>query len=172
MPMPRTSATSVPHAGEQRREVVDEPRQDDVGTGGDVELVGLLDEDVAGEVGDRQPAVGGAEVGGQHDAGGGVEHQPGRRPAAGGRTVAPLGQQPELEQCVDPLGDGRPRQPGEPGDVGPRARPTAADQLEQRARTRPDGSPRSHRLRRNTADFVRSMTKVGNLLLVCRTSPF
>ena len=64
-----------------------EPGQQRVGSLGDRDLPGPLDEDVAPEVGDRDAGVGGPDVGPRDDAGLAVEGERGGRSAAGRRAV-------------------------------------------------------------------------------------
>ena len=131
MPTPRTSAGRAAGLGQQRGEPLVQPGQHDLGPPGDVHLGGLLDEQRAVEVADPQPAVGGAHVGAQHDAAGGVEGELGGRPATGGGAAALLDQQAQPEQGVDPLRHGRPRQPGGAGQVGAAGGLAVPDELEQ-----------------------------------------
>ena len=100
------------------------------GPGGDVEVDGLLGEELAGEVGDAEPGVGGAQVGDEHPAGLPVEGEEGRRTATGGRGVPDLGHQPVGDEPVDPEGDRGACQPGRPGDGVAGGRLAASDQLQ------------------------------------------
>ena len=69
MPMPRTSSRGAPdlaRAASSKRSWTH--ASTDLGAARDVDVEGALGERRAGEVADRQPRVGGAEVGDQHDA--------------------------------------------------------------------------------------------------------
>ena len=94
---------------------------------------------VGREVADRQARVRGAEVGGEHDAGGVVEGQHGRRAAAGRRAVAGLVDELVGEQRVDALGDGRAGEAGAARELGPRDGLAVADQPQHGARRRSHG---------------------------------
>ncbi len=100
------------------------------GPGGDVEVDGLLGEQLAGEVGDAEPGVGGAEVGDEHPAGIAVEGEEGGWTATGGRGVPNLGHQPVGDEPVDPEGDRGACQPGGAGDGVAGGRLAATDQLQ------------------------------------------
>ena len=110
-----------------------EPGEQRVGAFGDRDVVRLLGEDLAAQVGDRDAGVGGADVGADHDAGLAVEGERGRRSAAGRRAVGP-GHQPLVgEQHVDALGDGRAGQPGGGGEVAAGDGVAVPHQVEDRA---------------------------------------
>jgi hypothetical protein len=86
-----------------------EPREHDLRSLGDRDVLARLGQDVAGQVGDRHARVRGPEVGRQDDARVAVEgERPGRPPAARG---AGLRRHHELvrEQRVDSLGHRRAR---------------------------------------------------------------
>ena len=91
--------------------------------------------------------MGRAEVGGQDDAGFAVEREHGRRPAAGGGAAADLVDEALLEQRLDPLGDGRAREPGHSREVGAGDGDPLADQPQQRARAGRATTERSERVR-------------------------
>ena len=97
--------------------------------GGDVHLAGLLGEDLAGEVGDREPRVGGAEVGGQDDARVLVEGEKHRRAAARRRAAAGLAQEPMTCSCSSRwviVERARPVRSARSARVAPRRRGSAA----------------------------------------------
>ena len=94
---------------------------------------------VAGEIGDREARVRGAQIGDQNDAGAAVEGQHGRRAAAGGGAPAGLVDQLVCEQRFDTLCDGRARQPGAAREVRARDRLAVANQRQNAARARRRG---------------------------------
>ena len=69
IPIPRTSAALAADLAEQRVEALVDPVEHRLGPGGDLDVAASSASDRAAEVGDREARVGGAEVGGEHDAG-------------------------------------------------------------------------------------------------------
>ena len=128
-PTPSMAASGRSIALHELGDPLHRPFDRDVRTDPDVELVGVLHEQLARAVGDRESAVGGAEVRRDHDAAVGIEGEPGRRSSAGGRPVPGLDDQPHADQRVHPLGHGRPGHAGVPGEVAAR-RDAAPHQLQ------------------------------------------
>ena len=107
------------------------PVEHDRGAVGDLEVLTDLAERSPREVGDSDATVGGAEVGADDDARLGVEGEPdGGRPPVEARLAARR-QQAAREQGVDSSADGRTREPGQLGQLGPRAWRLVAQQLKQ-----------------------------------------
>ena len=115
--------------GELGEKSIAHPRQDDARALGDRPLGDALGEHLAGEIGDREAIVVGAEVGGEDDAAGAVEAQARGGPAAGGGGVAFLGDEAEREERADAEGDGRAGEPRGARDLGAREL-ALADHLE------------------------------------------
>ena len=119
-PTPRRSPMSRPARRRRSVEGPLQPREDDVGALGDGDVLGVLGQHPAGQVGDRDPGVGGSDVAGQHHPDVAVEGQHRRGSPSRGGAVAARHEQAVGEQRVDPLGDGgartgRSRWPGHPG---------------------------------------------------------
>ena len=92
----------------------------------------VMSEDAAVKGGDRHVDAGRPEVGDEDVAAVRIEGQLARRPPTGARPDIALADQPAIDQLADPLGDGRPTEPG-PGDqLGARPRPAEADLVEDR----------------------------------------
>ena len=115
------------------------PVEDRLGPGGDLDVPALLGENRAAEIRHREPRVGGAQVGGQDDPRVVVELEHRGRPPAGRLATVELAQQALRLELAEALGDRRPGEPGEGGEVGPRRPVRLPDQLEHR--------PRAQRLR-------------------------
>ena len=101
---------------------------------GDRDVLARLGQHVAGQVGDRDARVRGAEVGGQHDARVAVEGERLRRPAAARGARLGRHHEPAREQRVDALGDGRARQARQLDELRVRARASVADEAQHRSR--------------------------------------
>jgi hypothetical protein len=113
-----------------------EPLQHAVRPLRDLDVLGVLGQDLAAQVGHRDPGVRRPEVAGQRDAGPLVEHEVHRATTAGRLAVVDLADELVTEQEVHALGDRRPGDTGQAAEVGARAGLTAADQLEQAAGAR------------------------------------
>ena len=111
-----------------------QPREHDVGAFGDGDVLGVLGQHAAGQVGDRHPGVGRSDVAGQHHPDVAVERQHRRGSPARGRAVAARHEQAVGEQRVDPLGDGGAGQAGQVGEVTACVRVPAANEVEDRSR--------------------------------------
>ena len=85
----------------------------------------------AAEVGQRDPAVRGADVGADDDAGLGVEGEADRWAPSGARRLAARREQARREQGVDAGADGRPGEPGQLRELGAGAWGLVAQQLQQ-----------------------------------------
>ena len=133
MPTPARSLGGRPARGQQRPAVFDDPAEHRVRTEGDVEVDELAGEHRCREVGHGEADVGGADVGGQHDAGGRVERELGRRPPARRRRLARCADQLAGEEGVDALGDGGAAEAGGGGELATRPRHAVAQVLQQRA---------------------------------------
>ena len=79
--------------------------------------------------------MGGADVGGEHDAGRRVEGELRRRATARRRRLAGRPDERAGQQGVDALGDRRAAEPGGGGQLAARARHAVAQVLQQRAGT-------------------------------------
>ena len=101
-----------------------------VGTRGDVQVGGVLDQDRAGAVADGHPDLCGAEVRGEDDATTRVERDLARGTAPGRLPLALLEDQPEADERLHPLGDGRAGESGQAHQVAARGTRAGADQLQ------------------------------------------
>src|SRR5699024_10866852 len=100
---------------------------------------------LTGQIRHGDAGVRGTEVGGDDDAGAGMEGEPGARAAAGRRRPGDLGDEAEAEQLIDPVGAGGTRETGRPDEIGTGAWPSVAKQLEQPAGVRQLGGARIRR---------------------------
>ena len=89
-----------------------DPRQDDIGSGGDVGRLGAVEEDLAREVGQGDVRTGRAEVGDEQVAGVGAEAEKPGSAATGRDADAILGQQAVVDQRLDPLRQNRAAEAG------------------------------------------------------------
>lgn len=103
--------------GQQPPHLLVQPGEYGLGPIVDVQFLRGLGQHRAAEFGDRDRAVRGAEVHRAHHRGARGQLEGERRAPAVGRHRAGLHQQPAVDQQVDPLRDGRTRQPGGGGEL-------------------------------------------------------
>lgn len=148
-------ATEPFDEGEPR---VDEPAEHGLGAQRDVERLAVLGEHRAGEVGDGDRRVRGAEVGGEHDARSGVERELRRRASAGRGGVGDGGDEAEFHEFVDPRGDGGAGEARARGERCACTRRPVTEQLEELARARGAEC-------RAAADVDHALSKAHHLVL-------
>ena len=130
IPMAASSATVPVLLGQHLADLLLDPAEHVLGSEGDIQILAPLDQDRPGQVGQRDPRVGGADVGAGDHPGGRVEREQRRRSAAGGDPAAVRRHQAEPHQQVDPGGDRRAGQAQRVGQLGPGPGLAVPEQLE------------------------------------------
>src|SRR5699024_8556768 len=121
--------------GDEFAPVVLDPREHGLRPGCDVEVLTGVGEDLAGEVGNTEPGVSGADVGSEDHAGSGVECKQSRGTASGGDRLVDRADQSTGQKCVHSLRHCRPSQARFGDEFGPGAWSAIAEYLEQCAAT-------------------------------------
>ena len=120
----------VAAGGEQPAALGDHVVEHRLGPVGDGDLVGVRGEDVAGEIGEGDGGVRGAEIDGQHDARQRVEGDARGRPSARRDRLSGGAHEAGCEEHVDAARHGGAGEPGEGGELRFGAPPAVAEDLE------------------------------------------
>ena len=148
---------------QQDVEALVRPIQDLLGTASDLDLAGLLREDLAAEVGQCKPRVGGPEIGSQDHAGVVIEGEHHRWAPAGRLALTRLAEEAMREELLQPLRHGRAREPGSCHELGASSAVGVANQLQHRPRAEERSGAwivgRHQRCEVNQADFSLSTNR-------------